>query len=201
MAILDDIPSPIDLRDPHHARTWADTAEQRPWRPLVRSKMAALVRLQPRVLELGPGPGLLAAEALTSAAITSYTLFDFSPPFLEMCRARLSDPRLHFVLGDFTQPFPPFTEAPFDAVIAMQAVHEARHKRHVPALYRRAFDVLRPGGLLAICDHVPRDDDKSRALHSTLAEQHAAMSAAGFTAVSTVIDDPLMYLCCARRPA
>ena len=59
----------------------------------------------------------------------------------------------------------------------------------------------RHGRRFLLPTHVPRDDDKSRALHSTLAEQHAAMSAAGFTAVSTVIDDPLMYLCCARRPA
>ncbi len=174
MAILDDIPSGIDLRDPHDARTWADEAESRPWRPRVRSQIATLVRLLPRVLELGPGPGLLAAEALTSTAITSYTLFDFSPPFLAMCRERLaSDSRVRYVLGDFTQPFPAFDDAPFDAVIAMQAVHEVRHKRHVPALYRRVLDVLRPGGLLAICDHVPREDDKSRALHSTLARSSA----------------------------
>lgn len=202
-----DVPSSIDLRDPPDAQTWAAEADsKRPWRSRYRAAIVdLLLGMAPpprRVLELGPGPGLLAEAVLGACQVESYLLFDFSSPMLEMCRQRVGGhPAVGFVQGDFTRP--DWTDAlapPFDAVIAMQAVHEVRHKRHVPALYRRVRDLLRPGGLLAVCDHAPPDERaRSIALFSTEREQHAALAGAGFVEIATHRSLNGMYLCAGLR--
>lgn len=199
----DDVPSPIDLRSPADARAWARDADaKRPWREQFRGAIVDAVNAADppvrRVVELGSGPGLLAERLLRSGAIESYTLFDFSQPMLDMSRERIGDhPAATFVLGDFKQrDWTRALVAPFDAVVAMQAVHEIRHKRHVPQLYRQLHDILRPGGLLLVCDHAPADDS---ALHSTEAEQHAALVDAGFVGVTTKLFEHGLYLCCGSR--
>jgi hypothetical protein len=70
----------------------------------------------------------------------------------------------------------------------MQAVHELRHKRHVPGLYRQVFQATAARGLTLICDHTPFDDSpKSLALYMTEQEQIAALSAAGFADVGIAL--------------
>lgn len=203
-----DVPSPIDLRDPRDATAWAETAEaKRPWRRELRQSIAVLLhdQLPPplRVLELGPGPGLLAEEILARCVVVRLTLLDFSPTFLEMCRTRLGEnPAVRYVLGDFTQPdWPTQLEQPFDAVVSMQAAHEVRHKRHSAALHGRALSLLRPGGLCVVCDHAPREDNsRSVALMSTQAEQHGALELAGFVGIATHVVVNGQYVCWGRRP-
>src|SRR5689334_11292695 len=98
----EDVPSPIDLRDPQTARQWADEADRkRPWRAQIRELVATRVieARAKRVLELGAGPGQL-AQCILERTTVDYTLFDFSPPMLELARARVGD-RAHYVLGDF----------------------------------------------------------------------------------------------------
>jgi hypothetical protein len=68
----EDVPSPIDLRDPTDANEWVAASDRtRPWRVEVRTAIAELVSgIDPaprRVLELGAGPGLLAAAILQTA--------------------------------------------------------------------------------------------------------------------------------------
>jgi len=204
-----DVPSSIDLRDPHDAQTWADEAElKRPWRGEIRRAIAGLLRdalpAPLRVLELGAGPGLLAETILATCRVERYAILDFSPPFLAMCRARLAAYTVELVLGDFTSPTWPALIAPppFDAVVAMQAVHEVRHKRHVSQLYTQVARVVRPGGMLVVCDHEPFDDSaRNRALLATEAEQHAALHAAGFVQIATHARVRGMYICFARRDA
>lgn len=204
----DDVPSGIDLRVEAVAQQWAVEADvKRPWRAELRTAIAErLARHQReslRVLELGSGPGLLAEQILLTCAVAQYTLLDFSPPMLELSRARM---RLHpaatFALVDFKQPGWTLLVpgGPFDAIVAMQAVHELRHKRHAQALYEQVRGVLRPGGVLVVCDHTPPDDsERFRALHATVDEQHAALAAAGFAAVSTLCEQRGLYVCVALR--
>jgi SAM-dependent methyltransferase len=204
----DDVPPGIDLRDPGVAVTWAAEADaKRPWRGELRRTIAALVRdvvPPPRhVLELGCGPGLLVEAVLAACPAERYVALDFSPPMLAMARRRAGDdPAVQFVQADFTRPaWTAAVAAPFDAVIAMQAVHEIRHKRHVPRLYGEVLGLLRPGGLLAVCDHAPFDDSaRWTALYATVDEQHAALAAAGFTERTTQRAEHGMYVVSARRP-
>jgi cyclopropane fatty-acyl-phospholipid synthase-like methyltransferase len=202
-----DVPTPIDLRDPDVVQAWIDAAEHvRPWRPQLRSCMAELLRDRlpagMRVLELGPGPGLLAETILGICSVASYTLLDFSPPFLAMCRERLDASGVaQVILGDFRHAdWPRLVQPPYDAVVSMQAVHELRHKRHAAGLYAQALPLLRPGGLLVVCDHMPKDDARTIALHATDVEQHSALSAAGFDDVTTHLLINGMYICSGRRP-
>ena len=204
----EDVPSRIDLRDPVDAATWVAEADvKRPWRSELRRAIAALVRDSvppPRhVLELGCGPGLLAEAVLAACPVARYAALDFSPPMLAMARQRVGgDPAVQLVQADFTQPaWTAAVAAPVDAVIAMQAVHEIRHKRRVPGLYGQVFGLLRPGGLLAVCDHAPYDDSpRWTALCATVDEQHAALAAAGFTERTTQRAEHGMYLVSGRRP-
>jgi SAM-dependent methyltransferase len=204
-----DVPSPIDLRDPGDAAAWAATADlKRPWRAEIRAAIAALVRdaTPPprRVLELGPGPGLLAEVVLDACQLDRYTLLDFSAPMLDMCRRRLGDrPSIDYVQADFTQPdWTATLLAPFDAVLAMQAVHEIRHKRHSARLYAQVRDALAPGGWFIMCDHEPFGDDARRLrLYASVGEQHAALAAAGLDELTTHRVLHGLYLCSGRRGA
>jgi SAM-dependent methyltransferase len=203
-----DVPSPIDLRDPTVANQWfAEADRKRPWRVQLRTAIAELLHADApaprRVLELGAGPGLLAQAILGACSLDNYTLFDFSPPMLDLARARLaSDAPATFICGDFKQPgWTAQISGPFDAVVTMQAVHELRHKRHARGLYRQVRDLLRPGGLLVVCDHAPPDDSaRSNALHASEAEQHAAFLSAGFADVRTHLVVQGLYVCTGRRP-
>ena len=201
----DDVPSPIDLRDPIDAHRWVSEADlKRPWRELVRQAIAdALSAVIPpvrRVLELGAGPGLLAEVILRACPLERYTLLDFSPPMLELSRARVgANPAAEFLVADFKQPgWSRAVDGPVDAVVTMQAVHELRHKRHAAGLYREVHALLRPGGLLLVCDHVPPDDSpRATALNATEREQHVAMTSAGFSEARTLLLHRGLYLCVA----
>ncbi len=89
----------------------------------------------------------------------------------------------------------------FDCVVSMQAVHEVRHKRHVPELYRQVYQLIATPGLALICDHVPWDDTRwSTTLFMTEAEQIAALSVAGFTEVGVLLSINGLVLYEARKP-
>ncbi|MEO8840367.1 MAG: class I SAM-dependent methyltransferase [Kofleriaceae bacterium] len=190
----DDVPSPIDLRLPADAHAWTREADvKRPHREQLRALFAAHLGNATRVLELGSGPGLLAEHLLRTCPIASYTLFDFSRPMLELSRERIgAHPAATFVLGDFKQPgWAARLASPYDAIVAMQSIHEVRHKRHLPGLYRDVHTLLPPGGRFLVCDHVPAD---ANPLFATEAEQHAALRSAGFTSTTIGVVETLYLI-------
>jgi cyclopropane fatty-acyl-phospholipid synthase-like methyltransferase len=156
------------------------------------------------VLELGSGPGYLAEcvfERCTN--VESYTLLDFSEVMLGLSRNRLARfPAARFVNADFrTADWTRALSPPYSTVIAMQAVHEVRHKRHAPGLYRQIRKLLVPNGLIAVCDGTPQDGSElwRTSLLMTAEEQLHALASAGF--LGAVLDRSIgpMVLATGRR--
>jgi SAM-dependent methyltransferase len=190
----DDVPAGVDFRNPDHAASWIAAAEDRPGRAELRRVIAAHVAAKSHVLELGGGPGFLAEEILAAGPVERYVLFDFAPPMIAAAHQRLGD-RVRYHLGDFLAPdWPSQLDGTFDAIVTMQAVHELRHKRHAQRLYEQARLIMRPGAALVVCDHVPKGDARTTALHATAAEQLAAMTAAGFARPAILAELNAMYV-------
>jgi hypothetical protein len=63
-----DVPSPVNLRDPLDAQEWERTAQERPGRleifQVIGRELLGLGKGDRTVLELGSGPGFLAAYLL-----------------------------------------------------------------------------------------------------------------------------------------
>ncbi|MGZ5885156.1 MAG: hypothetical protein ACXWJE_12400, partial [Burkholderiaceae bacterium] len=75
--MLDDVPSPIDLRRMEDAQQWADSSMlKRPWRAEFFAEFASTIASSSsktcRVLELGSGPGFLAEHLLNALPDISY---------------------------------------------------------------------------------------------------------------------------------
>ncbi len=199
----------VNLQDKEHARLWAaESPGKRPWRgdfrAAFRDVLQGIKPLPTRILELGSGPGLLAKCLLEQLDISEYVLFDFSEPMMEMAREALG-PRtdVTYCLGNFAaKNWEQRLEGPFDAIVSMQAVHEIRHKRHVPWLYSRAATLLRPGGRLVVCDYEPleSDDEFKRQLASTRREQECAMLWAGLEDFQVHMFAHQYYLLSAMKP-
>jgi hypothetical protein len=78
----------------------------------------------------------------------------------------------------------------------MQAVHEVRHKRHVPRLYRQIHGILAAAGLFLVADRLPLDDTpRSRSLFMTANEQLEALTDAGFKNVRRLASSEGLVLC------
>ncbi len=204
-----DVPYSEDLQDPSDAKAWVEAADRkRPLRVHIRRAIVNELRLLApgsRVLELGSGPGLLAEQVLLNCpAITKYTLLDFSEPMLEMSRDRVARfPSAEFVNADFrSEGWMRCLTAPYDAVVSMQAVHEVRHKRHVPKLYGHVHELLASDAPFLIADRVPEDDSpRSAALFMTEREQTRALADAGFHDVRVVMSGDALVLCQCRKAA
>jgi SAM-dependent methyltransferase len=204
-----DVPYGEDLQSASGAKAWADAADtKRPQRLLIRAAIVERLRLLPpgaHVLELGSGPGLLAEAVLAECTqLANYTLLDFSEPMLDMSRARLRRfSTTTFVLGDFrSNDWVQRAEGPYQAIVSTQAVHEVRHKRHVPRLYRQIHTLLTPNGSFLIADRTPEDDSaRSRALFMTEDEQVVALASAGFVDVRVVMVGDALVLCESRKPS
>ena len=187
----DDVPYGDDWGSAAVVAGWASAADQkRPWRAQIRDHMANIVATLPpgaRILELGSGPGFLAHRVLDRCpTLKSYVLLDFSEHMLELSRERLAPfPAARFMLASFkSDEWTRHVDGPFDAVLAMQSVHELRHKRHARRLYEQVHQILSIPGLFAVCDHLPFDDSPtSTALYMTELEQRQALVSARFANV------------------
>jgi SAM-dependent methyltransferase len=187
-----DVPSPIDLRLMSDARPWAAAAlGKRPVRPEFFAAFAREIGADGRrVLELGSGPGFLAEHLLQAWPGLAYVALDFSPAMHQLAAERLGDRAagVRFVERSFRDDG--WTEGlgPFDAIVTHQAVHEVRHKDHVPALHARARTLLAPGGRYLVCDHYLGGDGLSNdQLYMTVAQQREALLGAGFARVEAVL--------------
>jgi SAM-dependent methyltransferase len=197
-----DVPSPIDFRDSADARAWVErTVAARPWRPRFFDAFAAALNQhfdRPfSVLELGSGPGHLARHVLERCPVARYAAVDFSPAMHDLARAHLGPAavRVSFVERDFRTADWTRDLAPVDAVITLQAAHEIRHKRRLPALLAQIHGLIGGGGLLLFCDHYAEPGTaKNSDLYLTREEQPETLVQAGFSAPRLLLDHGGMAL-------
>jgi SAM-dependent methyltransferase len=152
--------------DPDFARTWAEYTTNQPQSPLREEQIDLLIRLvrthlsaavlPRRVLDLGCGPGIVAAHMLREIPGTSVVGVDASPPMLDLARERLAPyaDRFQLAQADFEMMTPEdLPGGPFGAAIAIQAIHNCSDegKRRTLASART---VMAPGGLFVLSDRI-----------------------------------------------
>jgi SAM-dependent methyltransferase len=196
----DDVPSPIDFHDPAQCRAWVeDTIRRRPYRPHFFAAFAEALNARHTapidILELGSGH--LADRILQWCPIRRYVALDFSAAMHDLARERLARflGRVEFVQRDFRSPDWGTGLGRFDAIVTMQAAHETRHKRHLPAFIGAAKQQLVRSGVLLYSDHYAEEgSDKNPLLMATRNEQRQALEQAGFTDIHLVLDEGGMAL-------
>ena len=91
---MHDYSGPHDYFNEAYVNEWVSVANsKRPFRlEFFHAFVSELAVLRnPKVLDVGSGPGFLAERVLAACDVASYHLFDFSPRMLELSRAHLSD--------------------------------------------------------------------------------------------------------------
>jgi SAM-dependent methyltransferase len=139
--------------------------------------LAAVAGPQPRVLDLGCGPGSLATRVLTRFPGATVIGVDTDPVLLTLARAAAST-RLQVVDADLRQPdwserIPP---GPYDAILSTTALHWLESQA-LRAVYATCARLLRSGGILANGDHLrfpetPQLDALARELDRLRTERH-----------------------------
>jgi tRNA (cmo5U34)-methyltransferase len=108
-----------------------------------------------RVLDLGCGPGLMAAKILSAYPNARLTAFDLTEEMLTACRERLGeDERVVYQVGDFRRD--PIG-GNYDLIIASLSLHHLQLSER-PAFFERAFRSLQPGGLLIAAEVIVDED-------------------------------------------
>lgn len=193
--MIQDVPSPIDLRLMADARNWEATAmSKRPWRKEFFERFAAVIASAPipvnRMLELGSGPGFLAEHLLQALPTVSYIALDFSSAMRQLAANRLGPlaSRVQFVERSFRESDWSEGLGRFDCVVTIQAVHELRHKCYAPELHAQVKQVLEPDGLYLVCDHFFGEGGmKDDQLYMSVEEQREALLNAGFATVEQLM--------------
>jgi len=118
----------------------------------------------PRILDLGAGTGLLAAELLRRLPGARLTLLDFSEEMLARARDRFAGgpgappgglaAGVTIRVGDYLGAA---LDGPWDAVVSALSIHHLQdQEKH--RLYGRVREALAPGGIFVNADNV-RDED------------------------------------------
>lgn len=164
---LNDVPSPIDLRNPDEALQWANEVNlKRPWRyEIFDYYVQYTLKHAPKgqVLELGAGPGYPAKHLLENCPHIEYTAFDFSEAMHELSKSKLITSemkRATFITGNFKQAhwteqlIDQSTQRYFDVIIIHQALHELRHKRYATAFHQAVKTLMHEQTIYFVCDHI-----------------------------------------------
>ncbi len=188
-----DVPSPIDLQSAKDAVAWEQAAMTvRPWRiEFFECFVDEIAKAQgaQRVLELGSGPGFLAAHLLNALPGLRMVLLDFSAPMHDLARMRLAShlDRVSFVERSFKDPDWFASLGTFDFVVTNQAVHELRHKRYASTLHAQVQHVLGSQGRYLVSDHHAGEGGMSNTdLYMTVEEHREALAAAGYLSVQEI---------------
>ncbi|WP_420403971.1 class I SAM-dependent methyltransferase [Nisaea sp.] len=111
-----------------------------------------------RILDLGPGTGLLAERILAADENAELTLIDFSEAVVANVRGRLEPygPRVTVMSGDYVHMT---YDGPYDAVIAELSIHHLNPKSIRTLLSASYAGLRRGGGIFVNADQVRGETD------------------------------------------
>ncbi len=157
-----------EFHDPAYAADWGARFERTPGRlalfDLMLSELRSGMPPDGRILELGIGPGHLAAYLLDALPAVRYQGVDFSRPMLDIAARRLRSHagRVAFSRTDLVaDPWWRDLAGPVDAVVSTWALHDLGAPAHVERVYAACAKVLGRRGLLLNGDFIK----PARAVH------------------------------------
>jgi len=198
--------SPYDFRDPALAAAWeegirTESAWREPFFAAIVERLNARFTIAFSALELGSGPGHLAAAILADAKVDAYTALDYSPAMHALAVRNLGAlaESVRFEVRDFRRPDWVLSLGPFDAAVTLMAAHEVRRSDRLAALLGQLAGVLKPQGLCLFADF-HATEPAHEGLYLSLDKQRETLADAGFEAVELVLDQGGMALhACVRR--
>lgn len=107
--------------------------------------------LGPRLLEIGPGPGM--ATGVLRTRVEDLTCIEIDPGLAAKLRARMDGTNVTVVEGDAARM--PFEDGEFDSVICMTMLHHVPEAKLQDQLLREACRVLKPGSIFYGSDSTP----------------------------------------------
>ncbi len=152
------------FHDAEYVQGWAKRFEPTPDRRklfnLILAELQTNVPTQARVVELGIGPGYLAAHLLAAMPDIRYCGIDFSRPMLGLAvkRLRAYAPRVTYLHADLVKtPWWADVERPTHAVVSTWALHDLGSQENVEAVYAGCAQALDDGGILLNGDFIKPD--------------------------------------------
>lgn len=187
-----------DLRTQEDVAEWTAGLQSRyPERgelmPHIVAQLKALSFPTLQVVELGPGPGLLAELLLHEFPWLTYTGFDSSELLLAFARTKLAPfgQRANLIQADLnTDDWLNQLPGEIHAVISLQALHDLGGESHLERIYGLARRLLAPGGLLLNADFVilPRQDDPEQPGRHSIPRHLELLQAQGFEQVACTLE-------------
>ena len=121
---------------------------------LIKEKITSSKPL--KILEIGAGVGTASIEFSKSFKYEKYIISDVSASYLDKAKDRLQSDKIEFVSAKGEDL--PFKDAEFDFVFSVYLFHELPRSIRLKVL-AETKRVLKPSGLIAICDSLQRNDD------------------------------------------
>lgn len=178
-----------EFHDEDYARGWAERFVPTPER--LQLFDAIIERLRDsalpssHVVELGIGPGYLAARLLDALPDITYEGLDFSAPMLDIAAHRLAPHarRVRFTQADLVnEDWPAKVERPVGAIVSTWALHDLGGEAQTASVYRGCRRILPPEGVFLNGDFVKPDGTRHpfEAGRFPVARHLALLRAAGF---------------------
>lgn len=159
----------------------------------IATQLKALPFAAPQVVELGPGPGLLAEMLLRDLPEMSYTGLDSSELLLTFAQTKLAPfgQRASLIRADLnTVGWLEQLPGEIHAITSLQALHDLGDESHINRMYGLARRLLVPGGLLLNADFVvrPGQDNPEQPGKLSIPQHLELLQAQGFERVACTLE-------------